>query len=542
MAEEGSPLVQNRSKLKDFLGTIMTMSGDLSNITAPAFVLSPQSVIEIPSFYGQNPSVFVSPASSEDPLRRALLVLRSFLAGLKTQAYLGHSPDEGVKKPLNAFLGEVFLAKWEDENGTTHVVTEQVSHHPPITACRLWNDKHGVVAEGYNRQTVTFNGSVNVQSTGHIVKSLTKYDEHYLLPIPDFKIKGILGTPYPTTSGTYYIPSTNGYTSVIHFASSSFFSSSEKHSFTAHLYKESDGESNPLFTVEGLWDAEWTIRDNKKGEVVETFNVDSDALGARPSMVLDPLEEQDPWESRKAWNDTISALKKGDFKTVTEAKGRLEQGQREMRAEEEKRGTQWRTLFFRRAENDDIVAQLNTKVPDEDFEKSKERSDGIWKFDLEAWKTAQKPYHGSLRPDNTTTEHSTGGDHAAAMGSKQSSERPQQDMSSVRSNETRGSSASSQADPKLGAVEDGRPPEANGVLIDVGRQPEAKEIHGLTKDQPEPQAAQVDVAQEHRGTGIDGMSVDEKTQIENMLREQYSSASRDRRASQSKRHSVRRES
>ncbi len=48
-------------------------------------------------------------------------------------------------KPLNPFLGELFIGKWTDEQaGTTHLVTEQVSHHPPITAYNIWNDKHGI--------------------------------------------------------------------------------------------------------------------------------------------------------------------------------------------------------------------------------------------------------------------------------------------------------------------------------------------------------------------------------------------------------------
>lgn len=47
-------------------------------------------------------------------------------------------------KPLNPFLGELFIGKWEDEAGTTNLIAEQVSHHPPATACNIWNDKHGV--------------------------------------------------------------------------------------------------------------------------------------------------------------------------------------------------------------------------------------------------------------------------------------------------------------------------------------------------------------------------------------------------------------
>jgi hypothetical protein len=49
-------------------------------------------------------------------------------------------------KPLNLFLGEIFEGRWEDASGVgmTRLVAEQVSHHPPATACYVWNEQHGV--------------------------------------------------------------------------------------------------------------------------------------------------------------------------------------------------------------------------------------------------------------------------------------------------------------------------------------------------------------------------------------------------------------
>lgn len=40
------------------------------------------------------------------------------------------------KKPLNPVLGELFYGQWADTKGRgeTILVSEQVSHHPPITA------------------------------------------------------------------------------------------------------------------------------------------------------------------------------------------------------------------------------------------------------------------------------------------------------------------------------------------------------------------------------------------------------------------------
>jgi hypothetical protein len=113
------------------------MRGDLSSITAPPFVLATQSTVELPAYWARHPAIFVAPAAEADPQRRALLVLKWFLAALKQQQYAGRDEKDGVKKPLNAFLGELFLASWEGADpvkGTTRVVSEQV--RCPILASR----------------------------------------------------------------------------------------------------------------------------------------------------------------------------------------------------------------------------------------------------------------------------------------------------------------------------------------------------------------------------------------------------------------------
>ena len=56
-------------------------------------------------------------------------MLKWFLAALKQQQYAGRYEKDGVKKPLNAFLGELFLASFEPDagaKGTTKLISEQV--------------------------------------------------------------------------------------------------------------------------------------------------------------------------------------------------------------------------------------------------------------------------------------------------------------------------------------------------------------------------------------------------------------------------------
>lgn len=51
-----------------------------------------------------------------------------YLGSLKRQQYSSGSEEDGVKKPLNAFLGELFIGSFKDEDGQgeTKMITEQV--------------------------------------------------------------------------------------------------------------------------------------------------------------------------------------------------------------------------------------------------------------------------------------------------------------------------------------------------------------------------------------------------------------------------------
>jgi hypothetical protein len=99
-------------------------------LTAPPFILSTTSLTEYSAYWAEHPAVFVAPAKEADPAKRALLVLKWFLSTLHQQ-YCSRSEKLGSeKKPLNPFLGELFIGKWEGdaEVGETNLVSEQVRY------------------------------------------------------------------------------------------------------------------------------------------------------------------------------------------------------------------------------------------------------------------------------------------------------------------------------------------------------------------------------------------------------------------------------
>lgn len=394
-------IASNRSALKDFISSIAVIQGDLSNITAPPFVLGEYSTVELPQYWADHPSLFIAPTQGKDEAERALLVLKWFLGSLRNQQYAGRREEDGVKKPLNAFLGELFIGSWNDETaGETKLISEQVSHHPPITACYLWNDKYGIRAEGFTQQEITFSGSVSIKQKGYAILHIDKYDEDYLIPVPNVKVKGVLnGTPYPELVSSYSIISSNGTVSEVKFEGKSLLGLGKgtKNSFEARVYNASAPNHN-LYTVKGSWNGTFSIQSGS-GQEIEHY--DANSQRSIPIVVAD-RSEQDPWESRRAWGGVIDALGTGDMKGTADAKTKVEEGQRQMRRDEEARGERWQTVFFQKQKVDPIFEKLSA------VDKSSYTVDpegGIWKVDSNAISHKKKPYHGGLLPTGQTTDN-----------------------------------------------------------------------------------------------------------------------------------------
>jgi len=323
-----------------------------------------------------------------------LAVLKWFLSSLKGQQYAGRDPSDGVKKPLNAFLGEIFTGSCGPENDQTVLVSEQVSHHPPVTACYLWNDRAGVRAEGFTRQEITFSGSVNIQQIGHAVLHIDQYDEDYLIPLPNVKVKGILtGGPYPELTEPCTIVSSSGYVADVDFSGKKLLGfGGERNHVHATIHSTDDKKGkDPVFTVDGNWTETLSFKDGS-GNAVDTYQVGSAPATDFKSL---PLEQQDPWESRKAWDGVISSINSGNMQGVADHKSELENAQRELRKKPETSEEHWKPLFFRK-ETGDPVAQRLLDVVGQKMDVA--ATCGVWKFDRERWEKSERPWRADVTP------------------------------------------------------------------------------------------------------------------------------------------------
>ncbi|KAJ9610373.1 Oxysterol-binding protein 4 [Cladophialophora chaetospira] len=431
--EGGAVPSQSKGSWSSFLKSIASFNGDLASLTAPAFILSTQSLVEFSAYWAENQSLFIAPSLEKDPAKRALLVLKWLLNTLKQQ-YCSRSEKLGSeKKPLNPFLGELYLGKWDDQFGETTLVSEQVSHHPPVTAYCITNEKHRVRLQGYNGQKASFSRTIHVKQIGHALLTLhppgSELAETYLITLPALHIESLIyGAPFVELGKFINIVSSTGYVAKIDFAGKGWLSGT-KNSFTATLWKEHEGsEKSPLYAATGQWSDSFVIKegDAKRGKEVLSFKP-SDIKIAKLNVA--PIEEQDVLESRRAWSKVSHSIEKGDMDAVAHHKSRIENAQRALRKKEQEEKRDWDRVFFSQADPKDKLEQtfaglvkITTSLGAGSWEGvAPEKTAGVWRYDENKAAKARKPFHpkeGSLavgeNPDGSsapisrvTTQQST---------------------------------------------------------------------------------------------------------------------------------------
>jgi hypothetical protein len=228
------------------------------------------------------------------------------------------------------------------------------------------------------------------QQVGHAILHIDAYDEDYLITLPSLHIEGLItGSPYVELNGSTYIQSSSGFTSRIDYSGKGWVSG-KKNTFSAILYPEGK-EKDVLYKADGQWTDSWQIKDGKK-TVLETF--DHKVTKTTPLTVA-PIEEQDHFETRRAWKKVSDAINKGDMDLTSAEKTIIETRQREMRKEEKDGGHEWERKFFTRTDKfpqfQRLAAKINEPVNDS-------QTNGVWAFDQQKASAATVPYHPTVNP------------------------------------------------------------------------------------------------------------------------------------------------
>ncbi|KAI5951899.1 KES1 [Candida jiufengensis] len=357
-----------------FLKSIASFNGDLSSLTAPPFILSPTSLVEYSQYWAEHPDLLIAankltsnPDNSSSEvieamsLKRMIAVTKWFISTLKSQYCSRNESMGSEKKPLNPFLGEVFVGKWEhdDDIGETLLLSEQVSHHPPVTAYAIKNTKNNITLQGYNGITSSISTtSINIKQYGHALLDYNDLNESYLVTLPPLHIEGLItAAPFVELEGTSYIQASNGYYTVIEYSGRGWVSG-KKNSFKARIYRDffsSSHKENALVTINGQWSGKSYIGKGSSTPHSKTSDLFYDANSIKSEkLTVKPIEEQLPFESRKAWSKVAEAIKKSDYNLIHQEKSKIENEQRELRKEEAEKGIKWSTRWFDQLDYNDL--------------------------------------------------------------------------------------------------------------------------------------------------------------------------------------------
>lgn len=256
--------------------------------------------------------------------------------------------------------------------------------------------------QGYNAQKASFSSTINIKQLGHALYSIPTPNsengerETYLITLPSLHIESLIyGTPFVELDRSSQIVSSTGYIAKIDYSGKGWLSG-KKNTFSAVLYHEKEGEKNPIYTADGQWSKEFVIKEarGKKSEI-EKYN--AKATKTTP-LTLAKLEDQDIYESRRAWRDVAEAIERGDMDATSVAKSKIENAQRELRKIEREECREWERRFFKRVEigEDELFKKLLGMLGISDPTPASIESDktnGLWRFDPELAKDAAPPYH-----------------------------------------------------------------------------------------------------------------------------------------------------
>ena len=117
----------------------------------------------------------------EDPIKRILLV-----AGFGVAQY--RSSEHRILKPFNPYLGETYELVGDD----FEFIAEQVSHHPPISACFAESSHFKYLTDTAAKTSISQSGTLKISPTGRQMVLLKTNSEEYILTRPITTVNNLL--------------------------------------------------------------------------------------------------------------------------------------------------------------------------------------------------------------------------------------------------------------------------------------------------------------------------------------------------------------
>ncbi|KAK7919390.1 hypothetical protein WMY93_010674 [Mugilogobius chulae] len=143
---------------------------DLARVSMPAALNEPVNLLQRLCEELEYSELLDTAANTPDPYHRMLYIAAFAISGYSTATFRNRY------KPFNPVLGETFECIREDRG--FRLISEQVCHHPPISACHAESDNYSFWQD--QRWKNKFWGkSLEIVPTGMVNVTLPKYGDHY---------------------------------------------------------------------------------------------------------------------------------------------------------------------------------------------------------------------------------------------------------------------------------------------------------------------------------------------------------------------------
>ena len=247
-------------------------------------------------------------------------------------------------------------------------LTEQVSHHPPVSAYTAYCPSRQVELTGVDQISAKVSGTTVRVMPGSFNKGIfvkikggNGAGETYQITHPVASVNGLLrGSFYVTVGDSTIITCTGAkeggphYRAIIEYKEESwlgkahFLCEGVIHTYNPTSREHADWtkvKHVPRSRVVAIFDGSWKhlIRWKRAGPDVDMEEeeyatlIDLSTLHVIPKTVR-PLERQGPTESRKLWENVTTRLERKEYSEATKFKLAIEQKQRDDAAERKRKG------------------------------------------------------------------------------------------------------------------------------------------------------------------------------------------------------------
>lgn len=161
--------------LKDAVGK------DLSKFCVPVYFNEPISMVQKVAEIMEYQNLLNEADQEQDPVKRIMKVYAFAVAQYCCT-------NGRLNKPFNPILGETFEMVGPDWT----YFAEQVSHHPPVSACIGESKHYRYHMDTNTKMSVSFKGRLDAIPIGYQHITLKSHDEHYIMSRPNTTVNNLL--------------------------------------------------------------------------------------------------------------------------------------------------------------------------------------------------------------------------------------------------------------------------------------------------------------------------------------------------------------